>query len=976
MALYTNNFKGRAGRRERAKHLVDEFKAIEDAFTRLQALNISTYLTTHVNTLQLSGTITIRPDNGFLQELTLTEDTAIGVAPPLNESQFRVTLLIHGSKYKVTNLWGAQTWKEYGQGNWFELYCGEGPYASMLLDFFWDICSNTWICVASSKNQFNTLAGGTEQRFYPLLCNLSNVEGDDTLGFTRASPGQTIDHRESYHYLPSNVPRFHGVRYVENWCPTAYDLTSPAWIDTNCTVTTDAGAGPIGQDVERLAFTATGGKLACYLLPSFGRASTAADSIKVAVSFLGRGVSTDQSVRVVASFCGKTNLDPPVHDIVQVSMDTTWQTYGAVLDITKEGNATYPMALDRAYPKTLMEIAFMSPSGSTGGDIQITDVQIQILRWTDDELPTPAEKSLIGASMTLSGTGTGLWVDGTKTMTLASVGQSIDFGGNLETGKTYLVHPRLQSGSACDIRMQNDVTVWAAGLPSDDLYVQDAPFTFQYDGGVLKFVLMAGISAVYLIDIYEVSNNRGVYCYENEYSIEAGGALVASVENPVAVQSGTLDGVAREIASTNQIPYVFFRTFSAWDQSGLTGVDAAACRNPVYQSEYGIDGWPSRATLLQGASRVTDGFIQRLFTIPQVSGAQDFTMWIRRTLDVDGTPLYTPQFNDVNVPVSRYVDFEAELVGGLSDISSGRVRLDIQNISFVGATSNPNYTLRIHKWDNWYHIVISLTNDGTHNQFRVRVYPASANDPDPAVIDVTQQGWVVIDWAQFENKGGTFFGSSPIIGGATRALEDFTSGLPDGDFYETTIVMSLSQDGHVAALTTGDVIWDRDDGVYKNLLYSTTTMLADPNVRNMHEFGLVDAQDAPLSNLTVITTTLYPIEAIEQLQLAADINDDCALSSIPLEQHQTSSDLLAVRMPQILISYGPDDEQHEISSDVLAIRMPLILLSYGPDDEQHQNSADLLAIRMPLKLVTVDTPDEKLQLALDVTPSDCSLTPV
>jgi len=36
----------------------------------------------------------------------------------------------------------------------------------------------------------------------------------------------------------------------------------------------------------------------------------------------------------------------------------------------------------------------------------------------------------------------------------------------------------------------------------------------------------------------------------------------------------------------------------------------------------------------------------------------------------------------------------------------------------------------------------------------------------------------------------------------------------------------------------------------------------------------------------------------------------------------------------------------------------------------------LLAIRMPLKLVTVDTPDEKLQLALDVTPSDCSLTPV
>lgn len=973
MALYTNNFKGRAGRTERAKHLVDEFKAIEDAFTRLQALNISTYLTTHVNTTGLSGTITIRPDNGFIQELTLTADAAIQLSAPLNESQYRVALLIHGNGLRITNLWGAQTWKEYGQDNWWYLYTGDGPYASMLLDFFWDICSNTWICVASSKNIVPTVVGGEEQRFYPLLCNLSNVEGDDTLGFTRSGNAMGIDQNQVFHYFVTNEPRFMGARYVENWCATASDLTSAAWVDTDCTVTTDAGAGPVGENVQRLSFDVTGGKLAHFILPSFGRASTAADPIKVAVSFKGRGVAQNESVRVRCAFMGKAALDPPVHDQVQVNMDTTWQTYGCILNVTKDGNANYPLTLDREYPRTLLEVAFVSPSGSAGGDIQITDVQIEVLREFDGEYINEVQDTTIGGSITLSGTGTGTWVDGTKTLTLASVGQSVDLSGTLEIGKTYLVHAQLTAGDAADIRMQNNVTVWAAGNPSSELYLQDAPFTFQYDGGQLNFVLLSGSSSIYTVNVYEVSNNRDVYCYSHPTTAGLNGALTDGT--PEQVSSGVLDGVAREIAATNEISFAYFRTFSAWDQAGLTGESANSCRNPVFQSEYGIDGWPARATILQGASRYTDGFIQRTMAITPASGGKDFQMWIRRTLDFEGNQIVTPQHNDVTVPISRYVDFEAELTGGTSTIESGRIRLDIQTGDFTGLPSGYNYVLGIFRWGNWWMVNIRLTNDGSHDTFRVRVYPSSGTTADPADIDVTNTGWVIIDWAHFEDETGTFVASSPIVGGETRNTENFTSGLPDGDFYETTIYMSLQENGHVATLTTGSVIWDREDGVYRNLLYSSELLVADPNVRNMHEFGLVAAEAAPATLLTILTTTLYPVEVTDSFQLSADISGG-SMSLIPIDSIDGGGDILSVVLNQILLTTGPYEDSIDGGGDVLSVTLYQILLTAGPNEDSIDGGGDVLSVVLQSKLVTGDTPDEELQLTCDINPSGCSMTPI
>ena len=67
----------------------------------LPAQGVATKVTGSVKKVDVAlGTITIRPDNGFIQEITLTADAAFQLAAPLNESQYRVALLVHGSNLR------------------------------------------------------------------------------------------------------------------------------------------------------------------------------------------------------------------------------------------------------------------------------------------------------------------------------------------------------------------------------------------------------------------------------------------------------------------------------------------------------------------------------------------------------------------------------------------------------------------------------------------------------------------------------------------------------------------------------------------------------------------------------------------------------------------------------------------------------------------------------------------------------------
>lgn len=123
----------------------------------------------------------------------------------------------------------------------------------------------------------------------------------------------------------------------------------------------------------------------------------------------------------------------------------------------------------------------------------------------------------------------------------------------------------------------------------------------------------------------------------------------------------------------------------------------------------------------------------------------------------------------------------------------------------------------------------------------------------------------------------------------------------------------------------------------------------------------------------VLTTTLYPIEYKDELQISCDIVTG-EMQEIQSDAHTQSGDLLSIELYPILINYGPDNEDHKQSGDLTSIAVNQILLIYDPDNEDHRQSGDLTSITLNLKVVTIDTPDEKLQLDCDITPSDCSMS--
>lgn len=125
----------------------------------------------------------------------------------------------------------------------------------------------------------------------------------------------------------------------------------------------------------------------------------------------------------------------------------------------------------------------------------------------------------------------------------------------------------------------------------------------------------------------------------------------------------------------------------------------------------------------------------------------------------------------------------------------------------------------------------------------------------------------------------------------------------------------------------------------------------------------------------VLTTTLYPIEAVDAQTMSADVSLGL-LYNIDEDDIKNSGEFLGGLMPVILITYGPDEEDIKNAGDLTSITMPVILISYGPDEEDIKNAGDLMGISMPLKLVDVFAPDQMMRNVCDVNPSACSMTTI
>jgi len=809
---YTNAYKGRANRQESASHLTEEFDRIEAAFTELSNQNTA-YINIydHVHT---ANSVLIDPANGQLQEITLTQDTVIMIKDPVTGSEsdsFRLTLVVHGNGYKIINGWGPQTWKEEGDADWNWLYTGASSYAGAVLEFCYD--TKAWTCLAFTRNNnFGVdLTPGSTTEVFPLKADLISDSGNTTLTWVRASHGYGLDIDASWIMLPENEPRFTGARYLKNWIATSKDLQSAAWESTDCVVSTEAGGGQDGGNVDKLTFSATNGELATWMLLNFGRSSESSGGIKFAVSFDAKmaGVVTSGRLRASVSVMGvNTGGSGSTQRWAKKGFNVTnsWKTFGGIFDPVI-GKDLKGLDLNTAAgARALLKLAFESPPDGVGDPFLIEKVQVVVLKDGDEQKVGEFAETSIGSTLTLAATAgsTGTWVNGTKAMTLDN-GEYVDFQDSLDVGKAYLCVLQRDSGNSCDVRLDNDRTFWTAYSKSgaDSAFVKDAPFTFYYEGGVVKFSQTSGNGA-FTVNMYEISGNLKVSDTLNANTVTDG---VVTYTTGNKISSGIAVGVAVEPAATQLLSSYANRDFSEWTKSDSS--------MRLRRGEIGADARPSKGTLIEDRRTGSANYIEYNVTIPDDLLEYTFSCYFRKTRNSSGSVILSSEEGGTVTSPSRYVDVSLKLTGGTTEVGGQLVRSEIAGSS--NATANDYTDLTGINFQLWRSVALGLTNNGTGNtNARIRVYPAPNNTlSSPGTLRAAQTGWVIMDFAQLELGANTEAGSSPLLPGVTRPADAVSTTLADGTLYNST-------PENIGDVTTNVWTFDTIPFIYQSITWNQT----------------------------------------------------------------------------------------------------------------------------------------------------------
>jgi hypothetical protein len=126
-------------------------------------------------------------------------------------------------------------------------------------------------------------------------------------------------------------------------------------------------------------------------------------------------------------------------------------------------------------------------------------------------------------------------------------------------------------------------------------------------------------------------------------------------------------------------------------------------------------------------------------------------------------------------------------------------------------------------------------------------------------------------------------------------------------------------------------------------------------------------------SVQVLTTTLYPAEATDAMELAISLIDGL-MEPIPEENAVFNFAALDGIITQILSSTGPHDENAEFNFAALDGTIETILLSTGPHDEAASFNFAALDGTVEEKLVEALMPDEAMDITIALI--DGSMTPV
>ena len=168
-------------------------------------------------------------------------------------------------------------------------------------------------------------------------------------------------------------------------------------------------------------------------------------------------------------------------------------------------------------------------------------------------------------------------------------------------------------------------------------------------------------------------------------------------------------------------------------------------------------------------------------------------------------------------------------------------------------------------------------------------------------------------------------------------------------------------------------LWDTLTGMFSGLV-STVIPDAGDVVAKPKDF--VYMQYGGGEETQTLTTTIYPLETAEALQLSIAISEDSELQPVAADDGEYDFEVLGVTLTQILISTDPQLDDGQYGFDVLGVTLAQTLIAAGPFEDDGRYAFEVLGVTMANKLVKVYAPDEALQLSIALDEGAWTLTPV
>lgn len=131
----------------------------------------------------------------------------------------------------------------------------------------------------------------------------------------------------------------------------------------------------------------------------------------------------------------------------------------------------------------------------------------------------------------------------------------------------------------------------------------------------------------------------------------------------------------------------------------------------------------------------------------------------------------------------------------------------------------------------------------------------------------------------------------------------------------------------------------------------------------------------PTGQLMFLTTTPYPIEALDSFDFSVTL-DLGGMYLIPNEGFDSTMTMMSMDLRQILKTTGPYYEAFDSTMTMMSMDLKQILKTTGPYYEAFDSTMTFLSMDLVAKLVTIDTPDEGMAVSITLSTSDCSMTPI